>query len=223
MIRLRPRDDHGFSLVELIVVMTMFSAIMAMVFTILITLTNQARNDLAQSRAVDQARVGIAQIDRQVRSGNLIIDPQFDFGPTVSGVDAYYSMRLFTQVDGVDRCAQWRVYNGDSDAFADLQFRTWSPQYGVDGDVTEWYIVAENSVSPPVDVIDPNDRESWPPFWIDSTLPSGSEAQNIRITLRMQDPDARGSSKPVTVSTVVTGRNTVFGYPTSSCNDIPPP
>ena len=47
------------------------------------------------------------QIDRQVRSGNVIADPANE-GTALSGVEPYYALRVYTQTDGVFQCVQWR-------------------------------------------------------------------------------------------------------------------
>ncbi len=208
---------------EMLVVMTLFSMLLAMVFTILINLTYQASDNLARERAVQQARLGVSQIDRQVRSGNLIKDPAAD-GVAESGVSAGYSMRLYTQEGGELKCAQWRVNIPDEAEFGNLEYRTWDPDYELSwGDVADWYVVAQNSVAAPVSgTIDAADPQTWPPFWIDANQNSGTSAQSIRVTLRILDPLADDRSKPVVVSTVVTGRNTVFGYSDSNCSVIPP-
>ena len=141
-----------------------------------------------------------------------------------AGVAAGYSMRLYTQEGGSLKCAQWRVKIPDGTEFGNLEFRTWDPAYELSwGDVSEWHIVAQNSVAAPVDgTIDPADPQTWPPFWIDTNQNSGTSAQSIRVTLRILDPLADDRSKPVVVSTVVTGRNTVFGYSDANCSIIPP-
>lgn len=99
------RDDQGFSLVELLVSMTIFSVLMALIFSLFITMLNQSSDNLARTRSVEQARLGISQIDRQVRSGNVILDPAND-GLTEAGVPPYYSLRVYTQENGDDKCAQ---------------------------------------------------------------------------------------------------------------------
>jgi prepilin-type N-terminal cleavage/methylation domain-containing protein len=219
--RRRTRDD-GFSLMEMIVTMALFSMLLAMVFTILITLTYQARDDLAQARAVEQARLGIAQIDRQVRSGNVILDPALD-GELVSGVPPNYSLRIFTQEGGKDKCAQWRVYVEEDEEFGDLQYRTWDSDFPT-STVTDWYVVAQNTVMlPEGSTIDPDNPETYPPFWLDTSLPQGTAAQNVRITLRMLDPQSRVNARPTVITTVITGRNTVFGYSESECSPVPAP
>lgn len=217
--RLRHRQESGFTLVELLISMVVFSILIAVILTLLINMMYQAKDNLGRQRAVEQARLGLSQIDRQIRSGNLILDPALD-DVAESGVPPNYSLRIYTQEGGDDKCVQWRVIYYDTSGFGQLEFRSWEP-----ADITtasSWSRVASNVVKPTAS-FSASDPESWPPFWVDSTLPSGTEAQNIRITLRMNDPDARSSAKPQALSSVVTGRNTVFGYSPLTCSTVPAP
>lgn len=213
------RDDGGFTLVELLVAMTIFSILMALILSLMITMMNQAKDNLGRQRAVEQARLGLSQIDRQIRSGNLILDPALD-GTTESGVGANYSLRIYTQEGGDDKCVQWRVIFYGSSAFGQLEYREWDPADTTT--VTSWSRVASNLVKPTAS-FSATDPQSWLPFWVDTTLPTGTDAQNIRITLRLSDPDALTGSKPQVLTSVVTGRNTVFGYPSLTCNSVPTP
>jgi hypothetical protein len=77
-------------------------------------------------------------------------------------------------------------------------------------------------VKPTTATLSPSDPSTWPPFYVDSTVGFGSTAQTIRVTMRLKDPGARASSKPVTVTSVLTGRNTVFGYDSDECATVPP-
>ena len=115
----RTRDDRGLSLTELLISMAIFGILMAIVFSVLITITYQARDSLARAESVEQARLGISQIDRQVRSGNLIANPALETVAN-SGVPPYFSLRIYTQEDGEDKCVQWRVIDKDSDGFYNL-------------------------------------------------------------------------------------------------------
>ncbi len=218
--RLRDRDDKGFSLVELLVAMLIFSLLMALLTGLLITIMNQANDNLGRQRAVEQARLGLSQIDRQIRSGNLILDPGLD-GEAVSGVPENFSLRIYTKEGGEDMCVQWRVIFPDAASdFGALEFRSWQP-----ADIstaTSWHRVASNLVAPTVVPVDDTDSQSWPPFWLDPSLPTGSDAQNIRVTLRLSDPSARSDAKPQVLTSVVTGRNTVFGYSALNCATAPP-
>lgn len=220
--RLRRRgDDDGWTLTELIVSMTIFTALMAIVLGFIITFSQQTRDNLARSRAVDQMRLGLAQIDRQVRSGNVISDPAGE-SLASSGVPPYYSLRVYTQTDGVYQCVQWRVvYTAGSD-FGNLEYRSWRPTWQVTGGVSDWKTVARNVVEP-VGTFDANDETTWPPFFVEeSDAEMSSVAQTIRVTLRVKDPEQTAESKPQTLTSVLTGRNTVYGYPADSCAAIPP-
>ncbi len=213
------RDEGGFTLVELLVSMTIFSVLMAIILSLMITMMYQAKDNLGRTRAVEQGRLGLSQIDRQIRSGNLILDPKND-GIAESGVPANYSLRIFTQEGGVDMCVQWRVIFYSSSKFGQLEYREWKPADTTS--VTPWSRVASNVVAPTA-TFAAGDSQSWPPFWVDTTLPTGTDAQNIRVTLRMSDPDAKSASRPQTLTSVITGRNTVFGYPSITCNLVPTP
>ena len=213
------REEGGFTLVELLVSMTIFSLLMAVILSLMITMMNQAKDNLGRQRAVEQGRLGLSQIDRQIRSGNLILDPIND-GVAESGVPANYSLRIYTQEGGDEMCVQWRVIFYSASQFGQLEYREWEPLDTTT--VTPWSRVASNLVAPTA-TFAATDPKSWPPFWVDTTLPTGTDAQNIRITLRLGDPDAKAGSKPQTLTSVVTGRNTVFGYPSLTCNSVPTP
>jgi prepilin-type N-terminal cleavage/methylation domain-containing protein len=218
-----PEGEGGYSLTELLVAMGIFSIVMVVVSSLMIDMTNMSKDTLARVRTLEEAKLGISQIDRQVRSGNVILDPASE-NETTSGVPAYFSMRIYTQADGTTpRCAQWRVIDKDEDTFGNLEYRTWLPGYPPTA-VTSWSVVARNLVKMDfTGTIVPADPSTWPPFWVDNTLSAGTQAQFVRVTLRLKDPNERADAKPSSVTTVVTGRNTIFGYPAGSCANAPDP
>ena len=224
----RPRhSDRGYSLAEMLVAMGIFGVLMSFVFGLLITITTKSQDTQARALALEDMRLGVSQIDHQVRSGNVILDPGSETMAS-SGVGPYYSMRILTQEAGDTRCAQWRVIDYNHDGFGNLEFRTWDPAYPDVDDVTEWGVVAHNivdvGVHPTSDAqIDPNNAATWPPFWADKSLGSRTEAQFVRITLRLKAPGMTAKSRAASITTVVTGRNTIFGYPSNSCSKVPPP
>src|SRR5438105_12178568 len=61
-----PMRDDGFTLVELLVTMTIFGVIIAMVFATYTVIANVTRRSVESSDAVTQARLGLAQIDGRV-------------------------------------------------------------------------------------------------------------------------------------------------------------
>jgi len=222
----RRTKDEGFSLAELIVAMSIFGGLMAITFALLIMVMNQSKDSQARALSLQEMRLGISQIDRQVRSGNVILDPGDEpTGVAGPSVGPYYSMRILTQEGGETRCAQWRVIDEDGDGFGNLEFRSWAPSNPSGAD--PWGVVAHNTVDVGVNPasesdIDADDPTTWPPFWVDSTSSGTTGAQLVRVTLRLKDPAQLDTSKEESVTTVITGRNTVFGYSSHSCDSVPP-
>lgn len=224
MMRLRRKRlddvDRGFSLAELLVSMTLFALLMTLVSGLMIRLMNQASDGMGRASSIEQARLGLSQIERQVRSGNVILDPGSE-DPLNAGVPKYYSLRIYTQEGGDLLCAQWRVIDFDNNGTGQLQYREWDKNYPVNPYVSEWSTVANNVKMMPAVTPVASDSATWPPFWKDTTYSANSSAQSVRITLRIKDPSSAANTKPTALSTVVTGRNTVFGYSQSECADVP--
>lgn len=212
--------EGGYSLPELLVAMALFGGLMAITMGVLISVSQSAADNMSRAAMVGEARIGIMQIDRQVRSGNVISDPADEtFGD--SGVPPGYSLRVHTQTNGVRKCVQWRVIFDDGETTGgELQYRSWDPDWQSGGTVESWSVVARDLVAgtsgnPPFAMIEigPPKTESGPP--------SGTSAQSVSVRLRIQGQ--RTSSAPTTVETVLTGRNTVYGYPSDACSSVPTP
>lgn len=190
----RPRDDRGTTLVEILISMTIFSLALAMVYMVLITVQRQTKDQTSRADSVGNARLALAQIDRQVRSGNVLYNPASEVLPL--------SMRVYTQANGDQRCVQWQVYNGK------LRTRSWSPTWQTDGLVSQWGIVAHDVVN----------TAATPPF----ALQGGATAYGSRlvdITLQVKSPTAGG--RPVNVTSSLSGRNTAYGYDPGVCSPVP--
>ncbi|WP_315095261.1 type II secretion system protein [uncultured Cellulomonas sp.] len=217
------RRDAGWTLVELIVSMGIFGLLLALVFSILVTVSMQTKDNLARTRAVDETQIGLMQIDRQVRSGNVIADPANE-SAAMSGVAPYYALRVYTQTDGVFQCVQWRVRFPTGSSFGVLEYRSWKPTWQSTGGVEAWRTVARSIVKPATSTVVAADRSTWPPFFVQANdAEISSSAQTIRVTLRVKDPAQRASSAPATVTSTLTGRNTIFGYPADTCSPVPAP
>lgn len=164
------------------------------------------------SQNTDQARLAVQQLDRQIRSGNILYDPgkeglQAD-GVTpdpvavANGIFPGLSMRVYTQANGSQRCVQWRVTNGT------LQSRSWSQSWSVDGDVTSWHNVAEHIVN----------TSANPAFALDPSSGFANRLINVRILVNA-DP---AHQKTVEIDASIAGRNTEYGYDSSTCSSAPP-
>lgn len=187
--------DAGMTLVELLISMMIFSLALAMVYTVLITVQKQTVDQNARADAVGNARLALQQIDRQVRSGNVLYNPATEALPL--------SMRVYTQANGEQRCVQWQVFDGK------LRSRSWSNTWTTDGLVSDWAVVAHQVVN----------TASTPPF----ALQGGSTAYGSRlidVTLQIKAPTAGG--RPINVTSSLSGRNTAYGYDPGVCSPVPP-
>ena len=194
-------SDHGFTLVEALVSMAVFSLVIAMAYTALLSVQRQTSDTIARAESVAETRLGIAQMDRQIRSGNVLYDPADE---ALLGFPM--SMRVFTQANAENKCVQWQVLNGD------LRMRSWSPTPKPYGPVARWTTVARGVVNKAGDSGDA-------PFRLGGVANPYSP-RVVQVRLKVRSSGDRGL--PVDITTSLTGRNTVYGYDTSVCSPIPP-
>jgi prepilin-type N-terminal cleavage/methylation domain-containing protein len=189
-------DDRGVTLVEVLITMMIFSVLMTFVYGLLITIQKQTRDIEKRADSVESARNALEQIDRQVRSGNVLYDPALETLPL--------SMRVYTQANGVERCVQWQVTGGI------LRSRSWSPTWQTDGLVSDWHTVARNILN----------TTASPPF----ALQGGTTAYSSRlvdVSFKVKNADAGG--RVLDVKTSLSGRNTLYGYDPGICSPVPAP
>lgn len=201
--------DSGMTLIELLVSMAIFSALLAFVYGVMITVMQQTRDVEARDNAVFNARIALQQMDRQIRSGNVFYDPNLTSDPDYLP----NSMRVYTQANGEQKCIQWQVKDGV------LRSRSWSTTWQTDGSLTPWSTVARGLVS-----------EATPPFTLSggattpvavapaSSSPFGPRLLNIRLVV--EDP-RRPTGKQVLESSL-SGRNTQYGFDSGVCRPAPP-
>lgn len=212
-IRVKREDisDGGYTLVEALVVMMIFGVVFAIIMGVLIQVSYSAADNMTRVSQVRNAELGLMQIDRQVRSGNVILDPVNET-KTDAGVEPGSSLRVFTQTDGVHQCVQWRVNMHDDDRGV-LEFRSWDPNWEELGfEATEWAVVARDLVP------DPNGSQ---PFT--RTRPSDTSAEMSSVDVAIFVQAERTRSAATAVRTTLTGRNTVYGYPIDRCDNVPAP
>lgn len=219
MIRRRLRqEDEGFTITEVVVVMSISTLLLTLAFSVLITISRQTVDNMGRAQQVQQARIGLAQIDRQVRSGNVISNPEHETVAN-SGVPPGYSLRVYTQADGVFQCAQWRVvFEDGATEGGRLEYRSWDPAWQSTGLVEDWRAVGHHLIDQTA--IDPSAAK---PFYKIGDDDDTTQAHSVRVSLWLRDAQALDGSKASTIETVITGRNTVFGYPQDRCDNVPTP
>jgi hypothetical protein len=174
--------------------MMLFILIMAGIYGVLINVQRQSRDVAGREETVGNARLATEQMDRQIRSGNVLYDPSAEPLPL--------SMRVYTQANGDQRCVQWQVYNGA------LRTRSWSTTWQTDGNVTAWGVIARGL----------QNTAATPPF----TLQGGATAFGSRLVdIDLLVKDATSSGNVLEVKTSLSGRNTQYGYDPGVCNPVP--
>lgn len=189
------KSDQGSTLIELVVVMSMFGLLMSLVYGVLGQVEKQTSSTQRRADSVDQARMGLAQIDRHVRSGNVLYDPSAEPLPL--------SMRVYTQANGEQRCVQWQVHEGT------LRYRSWESNGVSYSNLSVWTVIARGIV---------NDSANHP-FALDPAARYGQRLINVRLLV--QTP-GDGGRAPVEVQSSLSGRNSQYGYDPGSCNPMPP-
>ena len=207
LVRLR-RDEGGTTLIEIAFTMLLLGVVMTMFMSFVSSI--QAAEGRQEERVArnDDVRLALAQLDREIRSGNVLYDPSAESnagGDVVPGM----SLRIYTQADAPNRnpgnqCSQWRITNGV------IQTRRWAtadPQ----GTVTAWWTVAKNIVNRTV-------SPQVPAFALDTSSTSyGSRLMKIRLVV--DRPDDKAGPEEMDLS--LTGRNTQYKYPLDICSVVP--
>lgn len=103
MNRLRPAEEDGFTLVELLVSMIILGIFFSVFTGVIVKVFDTTRSQQNRSIAVDSSRNIVQVLDRQVRYANGIYAPQ-----TSPGGMRYVVFSARSR-QGVDSCYQWQV------------------------------------------------------------------------------------------------------------------
>jgi len=204
------------TLVELLVSMTIFSLVIATVMGAVITLMSLSNDAFARADAQSEIRLGLADISKQVRSGNVLFSPKDEplhVGSCIAaadGTDRGSCMRIFTQTNGVPRCVQWQVLleplGGPGDAI--LRTRNWDQNWSTTNDVSLWRTVATGLTL----------SSTNPPFELEGAA-TPYDRRLLDVGLMAHDAER---SIDVTIESSISGRNTSYGYDTGRCEPVPP-
>lgn len=193
------RADAGTSMVELLLVMILMGVVGGVFGPSMLSMQRSVTEAGSRSSVNDEVRLAIAEIDRQIRSGNVFYDPATESDPAQDIVPSM-ALRVYTQAnaptnDPGSRCVQWRI-SGDR-----LETRWWVPNASITT-ATAWRVVATGIVNRSLDPV-------VPAFTAEHT--------NRLIKIRLVADVGSDRAKPVDIEDSVTGRNTQIGYPESVC------
>ncbi len=202
----RGAGEAGFSLVEVLTVISLLSVVLAMTVAVMWSVQGGIAKATDRSRSNDAVRRAVQELDRQVRSGNVLYDPAAENDPA-NGIHPGLSVRVYTQANATtntvaNRCVQWRIHERR------LQSRWWSPTWQFDGAVSGWRTLATGIV---------NDTTT-PAFSIDPRPEFGRRIMVVSLIARTNSR----SGQPVRLEASVTGRNTEYGFLGTVCNPVPP-
>jgi type II secretory pathway pseudopilin PulG len=210
------------TLIEMTVVLSILSVVLIIFTTVLLGVQRAVERQSDRSGSNDQARLAIEELDKEIRSGNVLYNPQLSgCTPTPckwsddSPNQIYPGMALliYTQTNAVNRnpgnrCVQWRIAGGQ------LQRRDWAPTWQLDGNVSPFRVIADHIVNQP----NPPTPPTTPAFSLDPDPNKGGRTIVVTILVNQN----ANSGQTVKIQQSVSGRNTEYGYPSDICSTIPP-
>jgi Tfp pilus assembly protein PilE len=199
-------SEQGTTLIELSIYMLVLAIILSIAFRLLISMTTSIDRTDISTQSADQARLAVQQLDRQVRSGNVLYDPETEATDTSNDIAPGFTVRVYTQANGDQKCVQWRITDE-----GELQYRSWSETWTVDGDVDKFQTVARNIVNRP------GQTPAQPKAF---ARPAGFANRLLTVKV-ITNVDAK-RAKNVTYESTITGRNTDYGYSPFICQNTPP-
>jgi type II secretory pathway pseudopilin PulG len=205
----RGAREEGMTLVELLVAMFVLGFVMLVFTNVLASVQRGVVAQESLSRTIDQTRLAVQQLDREIRSGNVLYDPALENNGVTScdGCLPGYTLRVYTQSNADTRggyqCVLWQV-----DAQQQLLTRRWPA--GNPDSATEWRLVASGIV---------NRDLSQQAFSIETDPLKGERTVNIVFSVNEDLADRPGQTVQVDAS--LTGRNTSYDYPLNVCASVP--
>ena len=200
------------TLPELLVAMAILSLVLTVFLSVMASVQRSVAYQDKLSQTLDQARLGIEQLDREIRSGNVLYDPANENSgvPKTNQSSCQdclhnYTLRVYTQANAPSRggyvCTLWQI-----DLNQQLLTRQWAPEDPTQA--TPWRVVATGIV---------NRALNEPAFVLDPDPMKGG--RTVDVTLAVNSDPAK--QQTVRIRSSLTGRNTTYGYPANICSKTP--
>jgi len=194
------------TLPELMISMSIFAFVVMIFISTLASIQKATGRQSADSINNDNARLAMIELDREIRSGNVLYDPATES-------PAGFVLRIYTQSNANTRtpspgyvCRLWEVTTGGV-----LRTRSWPPLQPEDA--SGWVTVAEGIVnrltSPTVAAFSRSDPAS------------ATGGRVVNITLLVNNEYALHPNETVRIQQAITGRNTSYGFPVNVCSQTP--
>src|SRR5207247_761915 len=94
--RLRLRSEEGMTLVELAISLVVVAVVLTMVMVVLVGMEKIYAKENDRTQTNNQARLAVEELDREIRSGNVLYDPANE-SDAANDVYPGMSLRIYTQ------------------------------------------------------------------------------------------------------------------------------
>jgi type II secretory pathway pseudopilin PulG len=200
--RLRDSGDEGTSLIEMLVVMIVFTMVMAIVTGAIASMMRQERKETGQSNDLNASRKVLEMLDHTARYANAVTAPG-------TGTDGNLYFEFQSGNSGQQQtCTQWRyVTTGGL-----LQWRTWQPPLSGVGTVTatSWATdavgISKVGTTPIFTVTASSTDSTKEELDVDFTATSGSPPTSSASQLTLTAVNSTNSSPPTTATCTQVGR-----------------
>jgi type II secretory pathway pseudopilin PulG len=218
------RGEGGFNMVEIVVAMGLMMVVLMVGMRAASTAVDVETQATSKGQATTQVVAAMTELRQEIVSADIIFDPAnevYSSGPN-SGtnyagtnpdgtkLNAGWSLRIYTQLNGNAMCVQWRLLDTGA-----LQTRLWSPVWsqssGRSGTVYPWDTLATNVIN------------SAAPFSLNySANYGGSNSRLVIVSLLAGANDAKVS--PQLLESSIAARDAEY-YPanTLDCYPVPGP
>ena len=201
------------TLVELLVATMILGIVMIVVSSVFASIERSIVLQNNLSTTLDQGRLAVEQLDRELRSGNVLYDPSLENAvggiTSCTGCVAGYTLRIYTQSNADTsagyRCELWKI-----DTNEQLLVRTWAPDDPTGPSTTNWRLAATGVV---------NRTLSTTAFALDPDTLKASRTLNV--TLSLNSDYSHHPTQTETLQAALTGRNTSYGFPSNVCSTVP--
>jgi prepilin-type N-terminal cleavage/methylation domain-containing protein len=197
--------QDGFTLGELMVASAILSIVLLVFTTTLATIQRSVSEQQVRSINNDNVRLALENLDRLVRSGNVLIDPSVVNTDCKTTGSAYQCLLAYSQANGTTllpaRCIQWRVEG------TTLQNRWWKPGEKATT-TTAWREVAtgiQNLQTTPVTEtfrLDPDPLK---------------QGRSVEVLFIVGTGNSGVDGPVARVEASLTARNTSYGYLSDAC------
>ena len=198
-------SEDGFTLSELVVASAILSIVLLVFTTTFSTIQRSVSEQQIRSVNNDNVRLALENLDRMVRSGNVLTDPSVTNTDCKATGSAYQCLLAYSQANGTTalpaRCIQWRVEG------TTLQTRWWEPGLKATT-TTAWREVAAGIRNLQTSPVTQTFRLDPDPL---------KQDRSVEI-LFLVGTGANGVDGPMArVEASLTARNTSYGYLSDAC------